>query len=115
MGASVGDWAMHILTVLWKVLFAFVPLGTSLPDTFASRTAAKQDPYADASIGNVTGSNSVNVFLGLGLPWMIAALYWTSLTKDANEKLWGDWTDRYAKYSWFSDFKEADKFRFVVP
>merc|ERR1712093_521498 len=54
----------------------FVALGTSLPDTFASRTAAKQDPYADASIGNVTGSNSVNVFLGLGLPWMIAAIYW---------------------------------------
>jgi len=125
--ASVGDWAMHILTVLWKVLFAFVPptdffdgwlcffvalamiggvtaiigdmagllgctmdvpasitaitfvaLGTSLPDTFASRTAAKQDPYADASIGNVTGSNSVNVFLGLGLPWMIASIYWAS-------------------------------------
>merc|ERR1719335_924701 len=56
----------------------FVALGTSLPDTFASRTAAKQDPYADASIGNVTGSNSVNVFLGLGLPWMIASIYWAS-------------------------------------
>merc|ERR1719408_952660 len=56
----------------------FVALGSSLPDTFASRTAAKQDPYADASIGNVTGSNSVNVFLGLGLPWMIAAIYWNA-------------------------------------
>jgi solute carrier family 8 (sodium/calcium exchanger) len=50
----------------------FVALGTSLPDTFASMTAAKQDPCADAAIGNVTGSNSVNVFLGLGLPWVIA-------------------------------------------
>merc|ERR1711977_631473 len=55
-----------------------VALGTSLPDTFASRTAAVQDPYADASVGNITGSNSVNVFLGLGLPWMVAALYWNS-------------------------------------
>ncbi|CAK0836566.1 unnamed protein product [Prorocentrum cordatum] len=45
----------------------FVALGTSLPDTFASKTAAIQDPIADNSIGNVTGSNSVNVFLGLGL------------------------------------------------
>lgn len=45
-----------------------VALGTSLPDTFASKSAAQQDPYADASIGNITGSNSVNVFLGLGLP-----------------------------------------------
>merc|ERR1719265_2850748 len=40
----------------------FVALGTSLPDTFASKSAAVQDPYADASVGNVTGSNSVNVF-----------------------------------------------------
>merc|ERR1719487_169123 len=54
----------------------FVALGTSLPDTFASKAAATQDPYADASVGNVTGSNSVNVFLGLGLPWAIGALYW---------------------------------------
>jgi len=54
----------------------FVALGTSLPDTFASKTAAVDDPYADASVGNVTGSNSVNVFLGLGLPWTIGALYW---------------------------------------
>ena len=55
----------------------FVALGTSLPDLFASKQAAVQEKYADASIGNVTGSNSVNVFLGLGLPWMIASIYWT--------------------------------------
>lgn len=55
----------------------FVALGTSLPDLFASKGAAQADPTADASIGNVTGSNSVNVFLGLGMPWMAAAFYWT--------------------------------------
>ena len=33
-------------------------------DTFASKTAAIQDETADASVGNVTGSNAVNVFLG---------------------------------------------------
>jgi len=54
----------------------FVALGTSLPDTFASKMAAIQDPTADNSIGNVTGSNSVNVFLGLGLSWTIASFYW---------------------------------------
>lgn len=32
-----------------------IALGTSLPDTFASRTAAIQDEHADAAIGNVTG------------------------------------------------------------
>jgi solute carrier family 8 (sodium/calcium exchanger) len=54
----------------------FVALGTSLPDTFASMAAAVGDKYADNSIGNVTGSNSVNVLLGLGLPWLIGSLYW---------------------------------------
>ena len=53
-----------------------VALGTSQPDTFASMTAAKTSENADAAIGNVTGSNSVNVFLGLGLPWTIATIYW---------------------------------------
>lgn len=59
-----------------QTAITLVAMGTSLPDTFASRTAALQDEYADASIGNVTGSNSVNVFLGIGLPWMIGAIYW---------------------------------------
>jgi len=55
---------------------SFVALGTSMPDLFASKTAAIQDTNADASIVNVTGSNSVNVFLGLGLPWTVGAIYW---------------------------------------
>ena len=53
-----------------------VALGTSLPDTFASMTAAKDSDDADAAIGNITGSNSVNVFLGMGLPWILGAAYW---------------------------------------
>jgi solute carrier family 8 (sodium/calcium exchanger) len=60
----------------------FVALGTSLPDTFASKQAATQSPYADSAIGNVTGSNSVNVFLGLGIPWMIGAFYSLSMGED---------------------------------
>jgi len=53
----------------------FVAIGTSLPDAFASRTAAQKSRYADEAIGNITGSNSVNVFVGLGLPWVIATAY----------------------------------------
>lgn len=34
---------------------SIVALGTSVPDTFASRTAALQDEHADAAIGNITG------------------------------------------------------------
>lgn len=50
-------------------------------DTFASKVAAIQDQYADASIGNVTGSNAVNVFLGIGVAWTLAAVYWKSKGK----------------------------------
>ena len=52
-----------------------VALGTSMPDTFASKTAAVMEKTADSSVGNVNGSNSVNVFLGLGLPWLLASIY----------------------------------------
>ncbi|XP_015171863.1 PREDICTED: sodium/calcium exchanger 1 isoform X2 [Polistes dominula] len=121
---TTADYLMHSITIVWKVLFAFVPptdiaggylcfavsifgigvvtavigdiasyfgctlgikdsvtavvfvaLGTSIPDTFASKVAACQDKYADASVGNVTGSNAVNVFLGIGIAWSIAAIY----------------------------------------
>merc|ERR1712152_46292 len=120
-----GDYIMHFLTLIWKVMFAFIPpagiangypcfvmslvfigactavigdvaghlgcfiflkdsvnaiafvaLGTSVPDTFASKTAAIEDETADASVGNVTGSNAVNVFLGIGIAWTMAAIYW---------------------------------------
>ena len=142
------DYAVHLITLFWRVLFATVPptsygggwatfccalgfiavvtavvaelaslfgcvvglrdpvtaitlvaLGTSLPDTFASMTAievwaaslqeltadmhvflthtstTQGEECADAAIGNVMGSNSVNVFLGLGLPWLLASIY----------------------------------------
>lgn len=123
---SCSDYVMHVFTVFWKVIFAFVPptdywggwacfvtsiiligvltafvgdlashfgctiglrdsvtaislvaLGTSIPDTFASKVAAQNDKYADSSIGNVTGSNAVNVFLGIGVAWSLAAfVHW---------------------------------------
>jgi len=69
----------------------FVALGTSLPDTFASRAAAIGEKYADNAIGNVTGSNSVNVFLGLGLPWVIATIYHTARVRqngDCSSTVW---------------------------
>ncbi|XP_029376075.1 sodium/calcium exchanger 1-like isoform X12 [Echeneis naucrates] len=77
--AVIGDLASHFgCTVGLKdsvTAVVFVALGTSVPDTFASKVAAIQDQYADASIGNVTGSNAVNVFLGIGIAWSIAAIY----------------------------------------
>ncbi|XP_028983724.1 solute carrier family 8 member 4b isoform X2 [Betta splendens] len=80
--AVTGDLASHFgCTVGLKdsvTAVVFVALGTSVPDTFASKVAAIQDQYADASIGNVTGSNAVNVFLGIGVAWTIAAIAWRS-------------------------------------
>ncbi|KAJ8341084.1 hypothetical protein SKAU_G00333750 [Synaphobranchus kaupii] len=78
--AVIGDLASHFgCTIGLKdsvTAVVFVALGTSVPDTFASKVAAVQDTYADASIGNVTGSNAVNVFLGIGIAWSVAAIYW---------------------------------------
>lgn len=48
-------------------------------DTFASKVAAIQDQYADASIGNVTGSNAVNVFLGIGVSARLSRDWLTGL------------------------------------
>ncbi|XP_055697182.1 sodium/calcium exchanger 1 isoform X3 [Phlebotomus papatasi] len=77
--AIIGDVASHFGCTLGirdsVTAIVFVALGTSIPDTFASKVAAIQDKYADASVGNVTGSNAVNVFLGIGVAWTIAAVY----------------------------------------
>uniref|UniRef100_A0A3B3TQ96 Solute carrier family 8 member 2b n=1 Tax=Poecilia latipinna TaxID=48699 RepID=A0A3B3TQ96_9TELE len=78
--AIIGDLASHFgCTVGLQdsvTAVVFVALGTSIPDTFASKVAAIQDQHADASVGNVTGSNAVNVFLGIGVAWSVAAIYW---------------------------------------
>jgi len=77
--AVIGDVAGHLGCFIFLKdsvnAIAFVALGTSVPDTFASKTAAIQDETADASVGNVTGSNAVNVFLGIGIAWSMAAIY----------------------------------------
>merc|ERR1712130_868425 len=80
--AVIGDVAGHLGCFInlkdCVNAIAFVALGTSVPDTFASKTAAIEDETADNSVGNVTGSNAVNVFLGIGIAWSMAAIYWES-------------------------------------
>lgn len=84
--ASLAGCVMSIPDAITAI--TFVALGTSLPDTFASKMAAEQDETADASIGNVTGSNSVNVFLGLGIPWTAGAIFWTAGGEVSETSLW---------------------------
>lgn len=154
--ASGFQWALHLLTLPWKLIFAMIPpveycggwpcfyislafigvvtafisdlaglvgcvldmpdfvtaitlvaLGTSLPGTFASKAAAEQDPYADASIGNVTGSNSVNVFLGLGLPWTIGSIYWAAQGRTSA------WQEKYAGKARFEEWNTGGG-KFIV-
>eukprot|EP00929_Paragymnodinium_shiwhaense_P111403 TRINITY_DN7938_c0_g1_i6.p1 TRINITY_DN7938_c0_g1~~TRINITY_DN7938_c0_g1_i6.p1 ORF type:complete len:1151 (-),score=204.67 TRINITY_DN7938_c0_g1_i6:209-3535(-) len=88
---------------------SFVALGTSMPDLFASQAAAAQDDWADASICNVTGSNSVNVFLGLGLPWTMAAMYWSFAEWDVA------WADRYDSIIQKRGLGKDGAMTFVVP
>ena len=99
--ALIGDLAGHMgccMGLLPSVTaITFVALGTSLPDTFASAQAAVKELHADSSIGNITGSNSVNVFLGLGLPWAFAAVYWASPTVEMEAA----WRLRYGGESWY--------------
>jgi len=89
--AVIGDVASHFGCTInlndEVTAVTLVAMGTSVPDTFASKVAAISDQYADASIGNVTGSNAVNVFLGIGLAWTIAAVYWAIMGKTPEEKL----------------------------
>merc|ERR1712001_707982 len=77
--AVIGDVAGHLGCFInlkdGVNAIAFVALGTSVPDTFASKTAAIEDETADNSVGNVTGSNAVNVFLGIGIAWTMAAIF----------------------------------------
>jgi solute carrier family 8 (sodium/calcium exchanger) len=92
-----------------------VALGTSLPDTFASMAAAKMDDCADNCIGNVTGSNSVNVFLGLGIQWCVGAVYWHLYYEDRREdwenKVFGD--DTYKGHGYIA--QTVPQGRFVYP
>ncbi|WAR19395.1 NAC2-like protein, partial [Mya arenaria] len=87
---SCSDYVMHFLTLFWKVVllgwlavFLCVNRHDRVVDGLYRRpgiklrikVAAVNDKYADSSIGNVTGSNAVNVFLGIGIAWTIAAVY----------------------------------------
>lgn len=68
-GCAVGlSDLMTALTVL--------AVGTSTPSAFGSYQAAVEAADADAAVANITGGNALNVFIGLGVPWVIATIYY---------------------------------------
>jgi len=61
--------------------------GTSVPDAIGSLIVAREG-QGDMAVSNAIGSNVFDIFLGLGLPWMLNGLiYGTSLTVDTENLL----------------------------
>ncbi|XP_048085983.1 LOW QUALITY PROTEIN: solute carrier family 8 member 4a [Alosa alosa] len=84
--AITGDLASHFgCTIGLKdsvTAVVFVALGTSVPDTFASKVAAIRTNAPGVHAHRGTGRGTpVNVFLGIGVAWTIAAVYWQSQNK----------------------------------
>ena len=46
-----------------------------MKDLFTSKVAAVQDEHADSSMNNATGASAINLYLGVGLAWSMAAIY----------------------------------------
>ncbi|XP_051118901.1 magnesium/proton exchanger [Andrographis paniculata] len=59
----------------YVIAFTALAAGTSWPDLVASKIAAERQITADSAIANITCSNSVNIYVGIGMPWLIDTLY----------------------------------------
>jgi len=51
----------------------FIAVGAEVPDTIQSVTQARRN-FGSLAVSNSTGSQIINILLGLGLPWTCAAL-----------------------------------------
>lgn len=58
------------------IVIIFVVLGISMLDMFVSKQVVVGEKMVDSLIGNINGSNLVNVFLGLGLFWFMVFIYY---------------------------------------
>jgi len=59
----------------YVIAFTALASGTSWPDLVASKIAAERQLTADSAIANITCSNSVNIYVGIGVPWLINTVY----------------------------------------
>lgn len=59
----------------YVIAFTALAAGTSWPDLVASKIAAERQLTADSAIANITCSNSVNIYVGIGVPWLINTVY----------------------------------------
>ncbi|XP_042475301.1 magnesium/proton exchanger isoform X2 [Macadamia integrifolia] len=59
----------------YVIAFTALASGTSWPDLVASKIAAERQTTADSAIANITCSNSVNIYVGIGFPWLVNTAY----------------------------------------
>ncbi|CAL9093894.1 unnamed protein product [Musa textilis] len=59
----------------YVIAFTALASGTSWPDLVASKIAAERQITADSAIANIICSNSVNIYIGIGIPWLIDTTY----------------------------------------
>uniref|UniRef100_A0A0E0J564 Sodium/calcium exchanger membrane region domain-containing protein n=1 Tax=Oryza nivara TaxID=4536 RepID=A0A0E0J564_ORYNI len=59
----------------YVIAFTALAAGTSWPDLVASKIAAERQITADSAITNITCSNSVNIYVGIGVPWLVDTMY----------------------------------------
>ncbi|XP_057963900.1 magnesium/proton exchanger isoform X2 [Malania oleifera] len=59
----------------YVIAFTALASGTSWPDLVASKIAAERQTTADSAIANIICSNSVNIYVGIGVPWLINTAY----------------------------------------
>jgi Ca2+/Na+ antiporter len=59
-----------------KLYFPFYFAGTSLPNYVASKVAA-ENGFGNQAVSNAFGSNTFNIMVGLGLPWMLYTSFGT--------------------------------------
>lgn len=75
--AEVSSFLCCVMNIKPGVLgFTLIAFGTGIPDAIASYRAAKYSKCADASIGNLLGVNTATILFGLGLPWVIAIVFY---------------------------------------
>jgi solute carrier family 8 (sodium/calcium exchanger) len=69
--------------------------------------------------GNVTGSNAVNVFLGLGTPWLMATIYWATQGNFSMDTTLGrKWFYKYKDFAgepWFDAVVAGGSYTYVSP
>ncbi len=68
------SWIYDVLTPLDS--FRFIS-GTSLPNYVASKVAA-ENGFGNQAVSNAFGSNSFNIMVGLGLPWVLYTSFGTN-------------------------------------